>query len=78
MTDKKGKYLYLTGTGASPEGNKPFIDKYDLKTNESERLWQSEAPYYESIGAILDLKKNLVITVKGIKRSTCKLFHSEP
>lgn len=39
--------IYLTAMGASPEGNRPFIDKRQLATGETTRLWRSEAPYYE-------------------------------
>ncbi|GAB2928204.1 alpha/beta hydrolase family protein [Rheinheimera gaetbuli] len=39
--------IYLTAVGASPEGNRPFIDKMRLATGETERLWRSEAPFYE-------------------------------
>lgn len=39
--------IYLTAVGASKEGNRPFIDKMQLATAESTRLWRSEAPYYE-------------------------------
>lgn len=58
----KGKTLYLFGQGASPEGNRPFLDEYSLKTNEVKRLWRSEAPYYESPYELIDLKKNLLLT----------------
>lgn len=39
--------IYLTAIGASTEGNRPFIDKYQLASGETTRLWRSEAPYYE-------------------------------
>jgi dipeptidyl aminopeptidase/acylaminoacyl peptidase len=39
--------LLLIAEGASEQGNRPFIDKYDLATGDNERLWRSEAPYYE-------------------------------
>ncbi|MBX2817706.1 MAG: prolyl oligopeptidase family serine peptidase [Saprospiraceae bacterium] len=39
--------LYLTGMGASPEGNRPFVDRFNMETKTSERLWRSEAPTYE-------------------------------
>jgi dipeptidyl aminopeptidase/acylaminoacyl peptidase len=48
--------------GASPEGNRPFIDAYDLATKASKRLWRSEAPYYEMPVAMLDAAKGLVLT----------------
>lgn len=55
-------HLFLLGIGASPEGNRPFIDRYDPVTQETQRLWRSEAPYYEIPVSILDPEKSLVIT----------------
>ncbi|MAD73215.1 MAG: S9 family peptidase [Rheinheimera sp.] len=40
-------HMYLTAVGASEQGNRPFIDKYELASGDTERLWRSEAPYYE-------------------------------
>ncbi len=39
--------IYRIGEGASPEGNRPFLDRYDLASKEAERLFRSRAPYYE-------------------------------
>lgn len=61
FTDR-GKSLFLTGNGASPEGDRPFIDIYDIKLNKAARLWRSEAPYYESVEAWIDLPGRLVLT----------------
>ena len=38
------------GSGASPEGNKPFNDLLDADSGETQRIWQSKPPYYESTG----------------------------
>lgn len=58
----KGKSLFLSGDGASSEGDRPFIDKYDIKTGKTIRLWRSEAPYYETINSIIDINKGLLLT----------------
>lgn len=58
----KGKSLVLRGSGASPEGNRPFIDEYRLKDRQTERLWRSEAPYYEYPVEILDIDKRQIVT----------------
>lgn len=58
----KGNSLYLMGQGASPEGNRPFVDKFDIKTQKTERLWRSEAPYYEYPIQILDKENGVVLT----------------
>lgn len=39
--------FYLLGSGASPEGNRPFVDVFNSEDKTTKRLWQSEAPYYE-------------------------------
>jgi dipeptidyl aminopeptidase/acylaminoacyl peptidase len=62
LTARDKPILYLTGQGASPEGNRPFINEFNLKTKESRELWRSQAPYYELPVRILDIEKGLVIT----------------
>jgi dipeptidyl aminopeptidase/acylaminoacyl peptidase len=64
MTADGGKSLFLTGQGASPEGNRPFVDKFDLASKKTTRLWRSEAPYYEQPFSILDENKGLVLTLR--------------
>jgi len=54
--------LYLTGSGSSPEGDRPFIDEYRIKDGKTTRLWRSEAPYYERLSDMLPGENNLVIT----------------
>lgn len=68
LTGKGGRYLYLTGTGASPQGNRPFIDRFDLKAKKPFRLWRSKAPYYESISEVIDIRKNKVLTRREGKK----------
>lgn len=63
-TANDGKSLILSGQGASPEGNRPFVDEFDLLTKTSKRLWRSKAPYYEKLVAILDYDKGEVLTRK--------------
>ena len=49
-----GRRLYLLGTGASPDGDRPFVDELDVATKATTRWWRSEAPAYEVPVAILD------------------------
>ncbi len=49
-----GQSIYLLGTGASPEGDRPFVDEMDLATKKTTRWWRSAAPSYEVPVAILD------------------------
>jgi len=74
LTDKSGKKLYLSGTGASPEGNRPFVREFDIAKKETKELWRSEAPYYEYPIQIIDLKKNLVLTRRESKEEPPNYF----
>lgn len=59
---RDGKSLWLTGTGASTEGNRPFLDRLDLATLKTTRLFRSQAPYYESVVAALDADAGVFLT----------------
>ncbi|MCS7080488.1 MAG: prolyl oligopeptidase family serine peptidase [Chloracidobacterium sp.] len=59
-----GKTLYLAGEGASPEGDRPFLDRFDVGTGQTTRLWRSEAPYYEEPVALLDSEAKRVLLTR--------------
>ena len=44
-------WVYLRGTGASPQGNRPFLDKMSLKTLEKKRLFACAEGRYEAFVA---------------------------
>ncbi len=54
--------IYLTGNGASPQGDRPFLDRLDLATLQSERLFQSAGDAYEVALAPLSDDGSLVLT----------------
>ncbi|MEM7557743.1 MAG: prolyl oligopeptidase family serine peptidase [Planctomycetota bacterium] len=58
-----GDWVYRTGAGASPKGNLPFIDRQNLKTLETERLWQCQEGVYETVVAIAAHKEGSKPTV---------------
>ena len=43
----QGDAIFLAGNGASPDGDRPFLDRLDLKTLKSERLFRSEGDSLE-------------------------------
>ncbi|MEO1182862.1 MAG: S9 family peptidase, partial [Cyanobacteria bacterium J06636_28] len=54
MLSDDGKSLYLNGGGASPEGVFPFLDRLDLTSLETERLWQSQGEIFSRVTRLLD------------------------
>ncbi|MBA4156481.1 MAG: prolyl oligopeptidase family serine peptidase [Gemmatimonadetes bacterium] len=57
-----GDAIYLSGQGASPRGNYPMLDRLDLRTGQTERLWQAEDPHYENVVALLDDDASRLLT----------------
>jgi dipeptidyl aminopeptidase/acylaminoacyl peptidase len=49
---QNGDHIFLSGQGASQKGDRPFLDRFDLKTLKSERLFQCGDSSYESFVAL--------------------------
>lgn len=45
--------IWMTGSGASPEGDLPFLDRVDLATATSTRLWRCKPGVYEVVEGLL-------------------------
>ncbi len=50
---QQGRTIFLSGAGATPEGELPFLDKFDLTTLKSERLFRCGLGHYEAAVAML-------------------------
>ncbi|HEX5891057.1 MAG TPA: hypothetical protein VFY61_20260, partial [Pyrinomonadaceae bacterium] len=50
---QSGDWIFLSGNGASPEGDRPFLDRFNLQTLKSERLFRSDANSYETVVVLL-------------------------
>jgi dipeptidyl aminopeptidase/acylaminoacyl peptidase len=57
-----GDWIYLKGEGGSPDGDHPFLDRYNLSTGETERLLATEGENYEAVVDVLDEGASRVIT----------------
>ena len=57
-----GDAIFLAGRGAGPEGDRPFLDRFDLAGGRSERLFQCEAGSYEAVAAFLGSEPLRLIT----------------
>ncbi|MBM3877579.1 MAG: S9 family peptidase [Verrucomicrobia bacterium] len=54
--------IYLIGSGASPEGERPFLDRLDLKSLQTERLFQCDDLHHETVVALVADDASKVIT----------------
>ena len=55
-------WIYLSGSGASPKGDMPFLDKMDLKTMKKERLFQCREGGYEAFINFAGQSRDQIIT----------------
>ncbi len=67
-----GDYVYRIGAGASPDGDLPFIDRQNIVTMETERLWRCSKGKLESVVGIASSsvdKKPTIITRRQSKKA---------
>lgn len=70
LRSRDGKSLWLYGEGYSPEGNRPFLDAYDVATGKTTRAWRADgASTYERLARVLDVDRGIVLTrVEGARQ----------
>ena len=59
--------VYLDGRGASPEGVRPFLDRFNLESGEKERLWRSPADVFSRVDDVLDSQATQLILSRESK-----------
>ncbi|MEO1524669.1 MAG: prolyl oligopeptidase family serine peptidase [Planctomycetota bacterium] len=51
---ENGPWVFRSGRGSSPKGDLPFLDRQNLETLETERLWRCEEGSYEAFVDLID------------------------
>lgn len=59
---QSGDFIFLAGVGASPEGDRPFLDRFNLKTLKAERLYRSSSDEYEEFVALASADGSRYVT----------------
>ena len=44
-----GDNILLTGLGSSPTGDHPFLDRFNVKTQQTEHLFKCDDDHYEAV-----------------------------
>ena len=52
---------YINNTGATPEGNRPFLASFNLKTLEFSKMYEADSSKYEQIVTFADSNFNTII-----------------
>ncbi|HNX95406.1 MAG TPA: prolyl oligopeptidase family serine peptidase [Holophaga sp.] len=59
---QEGDSMFLAGNGASPAGERPFLDRLDLRTLKTQRLFRSEKTAYERFVAFTGTDAKRLLT----------------
>ncbi|MSV28481.1 MAG: S9 family peptidase [Bryobacterales bacterium] len=59
---QQGGSLLLYSLGATPGGERPFLDRFDLETGKAERVFRSSETGYETVVAVLDDSGSRIVT----------------
>ena len=62
-----GDTIYLTGSGASPQGDRPFLDRLNLRSLATERVFQTDDTSYETVAALLSDDATRLLTRRETK-----------
>ena len=74
---RDGRSLWLSGAGASPEGDRPFLDRMEIASGRTTRLFRSAAPYYETIVGAVDADQGVFITRRESKTEPANYFQRD-
>ncbi|XP_045796881.1 probable glutamyl endopeptidase, chloroplastic isoform X1 [Trifolium pratense] len=73
-----GRYVLLNGSGATPEGNVPFLDLFDINTGNKERIWESDKEkYFETVVALMSDQEEGDLQFDRLKILTSKESKTE-
>lgn len=74
----QGTYVILNGNGATPEGNIPFLDLFDINTGHKERIWESDKEkYYETVVALMSDQNDGDLPIDQLRILTSKESKTE-
>jgi dipeptidyl aminopeptidase/acylaminoacyl peptidase len=57
-----GSNIFLSGLGASPTGDHPFLDRYNIATGKTDHLFRCDDDHYEAVEALLDARGDKFLT----------------
>ncbi len=72
-----GRSIYLNGAGATAEGERPFVDRMDIDSAQSRRLFRSEAPYFDTPIALIDAGNNKLLMQRESAAEAPNMFIRE-
>ncbi len=57
-----GDAIFLRSVGATPKGDRPFLNRFDIKTGDTKQVFRCDDAHYETVEAMLDASGNKLLT----------------
>lgn len=75
--DLAGDTIWLSGAGASPKGDRPFLDKFDVKTGKAVRVFHCDEGVYEDVVAILNPQGTKLLVRRESPTEPANIFYRD-
>ena len=76
--DPAGDTIWLSGPGASPKGDRPFLDRFNVRTGKSERVFQCGEDVYEDVVAVLNPMGTKLLVRRESENQPANYFYRDP
>ena len=73
-----GHTFYLLGDGASAEGDRPFLDSFDMRDGSKHRIWQNSGDHYEYVASVTDPAARTFVTRSESPTEPPNFFRRDP
>lgn len=74
LTDNGTKMLMNNTTGSSPNGDLPFLAKFDLTTKKNEIIWRCSEGVFEAVEEVIDADKLVLFTKRESQKEVPNYF----
>lgn len=72
-----GDWIYLSGRGSSEQGDRPFLDKFNIRTKAKERLYRCDQTSFEQFISFFKDSRSTIITRYETKTSPPNFYRVE-
>lgn len=77
LVRQDGEHIFLSGTGASPQGDRPFFRRMNLKDLKTDEIWRSGTEEYEAFVGMIDDVGSTFLTRKESVANPPNIHHHQ-
>ena len=74
VLERDGEWIYLSSDGATPSGDRPLLDRFNLRTLKTQRVFRSDAQSYETFAGFLPGGRGSFLTKRESPKDPPNLY----